>query len=315
MCAIPHVVRGVVLVILVLFGCIVVLGKVTFLRTVRLTTTHKVRVSNFKKNSDISRQRFSKSDKMSYTMNGKANLSSYNQQIVDYIRSHISQPSLTRPRLLKTPNKTDASQVGQSALVDKLLSGRRNGFFIECGAADGETFSNSLFFEIERNWTGILIEANPYNHRTLLRKNRRAYVLHACLSTTRRPSTLRMRFAGLFSRISRNGKKVNCFPLDAILEALKVNHVDYFSLDVEGLELPILRTITWSKFRIDVLSVEYRIYGEHRINNKKEINRNETLTKLENLRYLLRQVGEYREVAVLPRVNESISLDVVFSRT
>jgi len=56
---------------------------------------------------------------------------------------------------------TGVNVEGQSAFVDKLLSGRRDGFFVECGAADGESFSNSLFFELERNWTGLLIEANP----------------------------------------------------------------------------------------------------------------------------------------------------------
>ena len=35
-----------------------------------------------------------------------------------------------------------------------FLGGKRNGFFIESGAYDGEALSNSLFFEIERNFTG-----------------------------------------------------------------------------------------------------------------------------------------------------------------
>ena len=159
-------------------------------------------------------------------MYGEGNFAPYSQQFVNYIRSHISEPTLTRPRQLARPHKTHWSQVGQSALVDKLLSRRRNGFFIECGAADGETYSNSLFFEMQRNWTGILIEANPLYYRALLRKNRRAYLLHACLSTKRRPATASIRLSGLVSRISRHGKKVNCFPLDAILESLNTHHVD-----------------------------------------------------------------------------------------
>jgi len=39
------------------------------------------------------------------------------------------------------------------------LSG--HGFFIEIGSYDGESLSNTLFFEMRRNWTGLLIEANP----------------------------------------------------------------------------------------------------------------------------------------------------------
>jgi len=36
-----------------------------------------------------------------------------------------------------------------------------------------------------------------------------------------------------------------------------VTHVDYFSLDVEGVELPILRTIPWNRLDIRIMSVEY----------------------------------------------------------
>jgi len=101
------------------------------------------------------------------------------QQLVDYIRSQISQPSLTRPRQLAEPQRIDFSQVGQSTFVDRLLSGRRNGFFVECSAYDGQNLSTSLFFELARNWTGLLIEATPDFHLALLDINRRAYVLGA----------------------------------------------------------------------------------------------------------------------------------------
>ena len=37
----------------------------------------------------------------------------------------------------------------------------KDGFFIEAGAFDGETFSNTLFFELKKNWTGLLVEPNP----------------------------------------------------------------------------------------------------------------------------------------------------------
>src|SRR5207248_779915 len=33
-----------------------------------------------------------------------------------------------------------------------------NGFFVEAGANDGLTYSNSLYFEKYHNWTGLLIE-------------------------------------------------------------------------------------------------------------------------------------------------------------
>ena len=91
-----------------------------------------------------SRRHYNTSDEM---RNGTGDqFSPDHQQTVDYIRRHISHPSLTRPRQLVKSDRKDASQHGQSAFVDKLLSRRRDGFFVECGAGDGEVNSNSLFF-------------------------------------------------------------------------------------------------------------------------------------------------------------------------
>ena len=45
---------------------------------------------------------------------------------------------------------------------EKIFKNRiKNGFFIEAGAYDGEVFSNTLFYELKQNWTGLLIEPNP----------------------------------------------------------------------------------------------------------------------------------------------------------
>ncbi len=62
-------------------------------------------------------------------------------------------------------------------------------------------------------------------------------------------------------QISTYGLRVPCFPLESILLALNQTHVDYFSLDVEGLELDILKTIPFNRIQIDTLSVEY-IHGK-----------------------------------------------------
>ena len=45
---------------------------------------------------------------------------------------------------------------------------------------------------------------------------------------------------------------VQCFPLYSILLALNRTTVDFFSLDVEGFELDVLRTIPWDKVDIKV---------------------------------------------------------------
>jgi len=50
---------------------------------------------------------------------------------------------------------------------------------------------------------------------------------------------------------------VPCFPLETLLLAINMSRIDYLSLDVEGVEIPVLRTIPWSRLDIRIMSVEY----------------------------------------------------------
>ena len=49
------------------------------------------------------------------------------------------------------------SQYGQDKVVYDLLGKPKFGIFVDIGANDGVTYSNSLFFE-QKNWTGVCIE-------------------------------------------------------------------------------------------------------------------------------------------------------------
>ncbi len=56
---------------------------------------------------------------------------------------------------------------------------------------------------------------------------------------------------------SENSKPTQCLPLYSLLLALNQTRVDYFSLDVEGAELKVLKTIPFNKLDIQVLTVEF----------------------------------------------------------
>ena len=56
--------------------------------------------------------------------------------------------------------------------------------------------------------------------------------------------------------------KVQCFPLYSVLKALDTLNVGYFSLDVEGAEYVVLKTIPWPKVNITLLSVETNHAGK-----------------------------------------------------
>ena len=44
--------------------------------------------------------------------------------------------------------------------------------------------------------------------------------------------------------------------------ALDNPHIDYFSLDIEGAELPVLKTLPWDKISMTVLDVEVNHAGK-----------------------------------------------------
>ena len=53
--------------------------------------------------------------------------------------------------------------------------------------------------------------------------------------------------------------EVQCFPFFSVMKAIKRKHIDFFSLDVEGAEMGILKTIPFSELTIDVILVEYQV--------------------------------------------------------
>lgn len=50
------------------------------------------------------------------------------------------------------------SQLNQDSKVDKLLNQKRGGFFLDVGACYCDYMSNTEFFEIQREWSGVAVE-------------------------------------------------------------------------------------------------------------------------------------------------------------
>ena len=57
-----------------------------------------------------------------------------------------------------------------------------------------------------------------------------------------------------------NANGAYCFPVESLLAALNQTVVDFLSLDVEGVELDILKTIPFDRLNFRVMAVEY-IHG------------------------------------------------------
>ena len=244
--------------------------------------------------------------------------------LIKFIRQSWLAPPSTKPYDPPGLGVKDTSQEGQSRAVQSFLNGRKHGFFIECGAADGKTFSNTLLLERNDMWTGLLIEANPTYYQSIVKLNRKAYATNACLSPSN--STQRLQFAaanllgGLVSGMNEGHKAwirhkskrmiiAQCFPLYSILLALETLHIDYFSLDVEGPELDILKTIPLSKVIIDLFSIEFRCMANSKLDT------HGSRAKLTKIREYFKSTKLYEEVGIRPNGSqEEKGLDVFFRR-
>jgi len=183
--------------------------------------------------------------------------------ILNIIRKKFLYPPSSKPLNLENPETKNPS-MGQAQSILNILNTKRKGFFIECGALDGEIRSNTLFMEQNLDWEGILIEGDPQNFKSVLKKNRKAWAVPACLSIEPNPMVVKFNQKFNQGRISESqleGVPVQCFPLYSILAAVNRTVVDYFSLDIEGDELAVLQTIPWESVHIQTLSVEF-IHGK-----------------------------------------------------
>jgi FkbM family methyltransferase len=166
---------------------------------------------------------------------------------------------------LDQPDKQSWSQVGQDELLDKVLGWNKDGFFIEAGAADGETNSNTLFYE-KKGWNGLLVEPNPASFRKLLEKNRNAYAFNGALSTNGAIGTVGLRFAdcygfeGQCSQLSNDSSPdavpVTMAPMEALLDCVGRKTVDFWSLDVEGVEHLILANTHFDNIEVGLMLIE-----------------------------------------------------------
>ena len=153
---------------------------------------------------------------------------------------------------------------------------------MEAGAFDGEILSNTLAFELEDGWSGLLVEPLPSLYQQLVSKNRSSWAIQTCLSTKKRPETIRFSLSGsseetqagiLADNATEVGEVVEmqCMPIFSLLLALGNPTVDFLSLDIEGAEYQVLSTIPWDKVDIRALSVETQFAGDVLDGSRKDI--------------------------------------------
>jgi FkbM family methyltransferase len=158
-------------------------------------------------------------------------------------------------------------------LNETIFQNRRGGVFVDIGAHDGITGSNTLFFEKFRGWTGLCIEPDA-DRFAELQAMRGVPCVNTCISAHNGEAAFyRVRqgftqMGGLVATFSPGAADflaqesiadaiiLPTRRLDDVLEAYGLRHIDYLSIDIEGAEFSVLNAIDFNRFSITALSVE-----------------------------------------------------------
>ena len=172
--------------------------------------------------------------------------------------------------------KTFYSQLGEDLFIYRnfINKERKDGIYIELGACDGILFSNTLFFEKELKFHGILIEPVSKFFSKLL-QNRYYNLCYNCAISTEKEDT-EILVNGAVSGMKKHMKetfiknwhknslvkKVKTTTLSSILHDHKIKYVDFLSLDVEGGELDVLQTIDFQATPMYLICIELDNHNE-----------------------------------------------------
>lgn len=167
------------------------------------------------------------------------------------------------------------SQYGQDEfLVKEVFPNKNNGYYVDIGAHDGISLSNTKKLE-ELGWDGVCIEPNPKKFEELV-KNRKCLCYDVAFSNKNKILDFLCieGYSEMLSGIIDNydfrhlqridneiqyygGEKKIIKVLSAkFSDVIEQEYIDYVSIDVEGSELDILRSINFDKHDIKCLSIE-----------------------------------------------------------
>ena len=172
------------------------------------------------------------------------------------------------------------SQHKQDEFIIDYFNSKRDGIFLDIGAHDGECLSNTYVLEKEFGWTGICFEPMLHEFKKL-EKTRASINYNVAVYDTKGIETFTMLdydgYPDMLSGITKditvahmNGIyreqnaiggiikqiKVETVVLNDILEENKIYDIDFMSIDTEGSELKILKSIDFNKFNIKVIVCE-----------------------------------------------------------
>lgn len=186
-------------------------------------------------------------------------------------------------RVVQDTNIKGLADLRQDILALAVHGFKLGGYFVEFGALDGVTGSNTYMLEQQYQWRGITAEAARVWHDQL-RQNRnciteiRAVSAHSGQQLTFKETDVQLGLSGLVdffdhreyhaARRASSAGTTYKVPTVSLNDLLAEHHapveIDYISMDTEGSELAILSTFDFSKYRVALWTIEHNYFESAR---------------------------------------------------
>jgi len=157
------------------------------------------------------------------------------------------------------------SQEGEDLILRRLFEHKSDGFYVDVGAHHPMRFSNTYLF-YRKGWHGINIDAMPGSMKAFNRKRKRDINLEIPVSDKRETLTYYMfnepALNGFSRELSRERdghgdyrviakQDITTATLEEILDKYLPDgqEIDFMSVDVEGLDLQVIKSSNWEKYR------------------------------------------------------------------
>jgi len=168
--------------------------------------------------------------------------------------------------------RTSFSQMGEDRVLDVIFQDQKTGFYVDVGAFHPKLYSNTYLFYL-KGWRGINIDAMPGSMQSFRKLRPRDINIEAPIAKTKKKLTYFMfdqpAINGFSQSLSEGRGKSSEFTLIAkkklttssLKNILNENipsdqEIDFMTVDVEGMDLEILQSNDWEKYRPKVVIVE-----------------------------------------------------------
>lgn len=192
------------------------------------------------------------------------------QKIIDIIRCKKYTPRIIPPTYINESYSQDGEDIVLAAFFDKELTEKSQGVYVDIGAHHPKRFSNTQYF-YEKGWRGINIDATPGSMVEFNLQRTEDINLEIGIA----PNHSKMKYymfeepaLNTFDEKTANEyldysplirtEIIDTFPLTEVLDKYLTidKQIDFLSIDVEGLDFEIIKTLDFAKYQPKFLLVE-----------------------------------------------------------